>query len=517
MNYQHLLEAVRSDNTVALVWEPGLDEAQLDELEALLGHPLPGALRDFWRVMRPKEDMFGKHYGSWWALWALPIGMGSVPYGILGQAKLGEFWHDAWGKYPAGRAEAEAVVERVSAGRPPLIWLGERYYLPVLPDGQGGVVYDPPVLELDGYFHRFSVAYASLGVMYAIFWLSDPEAFLRGEGIDLCADAEVAQMPFWSEILSRPEGILRHEPYRQGVWYKTDDFRSMGYMGWSLMHLHDAALMDTEHRRGLRVHCIPQEQDRSYRYDWGEETLTLRLYASGLMEPAIIELRFRELVELPTLKRDDRHLVPEVFDTDVRVVTLPERGDYVCFSIDPTEGEDEVHGVRVPHTAEGLRVMAKHMEWRAITPELYYADVRLYEADAAGTERTAENSIAERWLAAFGAASNGTKTMKNGLIAGNILWDALAESPTLLIGDEARAAFDALEYERALVFRGGECVGEVPGGDVEAVDIREIGESGKLCAAVLESVDDVYVVAPDYAWCYVHTHEATALFVRRAL
>ncbi len=517
MDYRHLLDAVQADNTVALVWEPGLDEARLDEIEAELGHPLPGALRDFWRVMRPKEDIFGKHYASVWLTNTVPDTMCALPYGIVAQARFGAFWHHAWGAFPDSREAAERIVDRVSEGKPPLIWLGEQYYLPVIPDGQGGIVYDPPVLELDAYTHRFSVAYATLGEMYAIFWLRDPEGFLLGEGIELCTDAEVAEVPFWSDILASPEGVVQHPPYRHGVWYRITDFRSMGYMEWSLKGLHDAVLMDTAYRRGLQIRILQEESGRRCRYDRGEDTFVIRLIDTWAVQPAIIELAFEGLLEVPTLRQADGAMIRELYATDVRTVTLPERGDYICFSIDPTEGEDEVHGVRVPRTADGLRVMARRMEWRAITPEFYYAGVRLYEADAEGAERTAENSIAERWLTTFGAANDGKETLKKGLIAGNILWDALAGSPTLLIGDEARAAFDALDYERALVFRGGECVGEVPGGDVEAVDIRELGESGKLCAAALETVDDVYVVGPDYAWCYVHTHEATALFVRRAL
>ncbi len=108
-------------------------------------------------------------------------------------------------------------------------------------------------------------------------------------------------------------------------------------------------------------------------------------------------------------------------------------------------------------------------------------------------------AIIKEWLSAFG------KTVSPHIIRGhvtapcNFLWHLFTwgEAPCLE-GDDARKAFDSLRYEEAIIFYGGRsnCIDDVS--FVGKFTAKEIDENEN---------DDVYVVAKDFSWTYVRTHE----------
>jgi len=107
--------------------------------------------------------------------------------------------------------------------------------------------------------------------------------------------------------------------------------------------------------------------------------------------------------------------------------------------------------------------------------------------------------IIKEWIATFG------KDVSPHIIRGhvtaphNFLWHLFTwgKAPCLQ-GDDARKAFDSLRYEEALHFYDGfsNC-------------IEGVSYVGKLTAKEIDEDenDDVYVVAKDFSWTYVRTHE----------
>lgn len=111
-------------------------------------------------------------------------------------------------------------------------------------------------------------------------------------------------------------------------------------------------------------------------------------------------------------------------------------------------------------------------------------------------DRLAEerDAITARWLAVFGAGVE-PKIMEGRVLnAYNYYWHLFSWAGVpCLEGDEARRAFDALDYEDAYVFW----------------EFAPHAETiGKVTAAQLDQGEsDVYVVDRDFRWTYVHTHE----------
>ena len=102
-----------------------------------------------------------------------------------------------------------------------------------------------------------------------------------------------------------------------------------------------------------------------------------------------------------------------------------------------------------------------------------------------------------KWLSVFGDGVD-KKIIKEHVKAEyNYLWHIFTwgEAPCLK-GDEARKAFDALEYTEAVRFTGSN-------------KVKNISAVGKLSAVDVDNdpASDVYIVATDYSWTYVRTHE----------
>ena len=111
--------------------------------------------------------------------------------------------------------------------------------------------------------------------------------------------------------------------------------------------------------------------------------------------------------------------------------------------------------------------------------------------------------IACKWLAAFGGEVPADIMNKNGFDIANHMWHIFTWGKVPCIeGDEARLAFDELQYERAFGFFGG-----YSGSNGFYIESPRV--IVKLSAAMLDKKHcDVYVFGERFAWTYVKTHES---------
>ena len=105
-----------------------------------------------------------------------------------------------------------------------------------------------------------------------------------------------------------------------------------------------------------------------------------------------------------------------------------------------------------------------------------------------------QDAIVERWLSVFGAGADPQVIEEHVPGIYGYYWHLFswAEVPCLE-GEEARRAFDAVDYDEAYFF-----------GDW----LPHVETIGKTTAAQLDKGEsDVYVVDKNFRWTYVHTHE----------
>ena len=110
-----------------------------------------------------------------------------------------------------------------------------------------------------------------------------------------------------------------------------------------------------------------------------------------------------------------------------------------------------------------------------------------------------QKGFAKSWLAAFGSEVDKKMIRDHVTAAGNYLWHLFSWCGVpCLKGDAAKKAFDTLSYTEAIRFCGGF------GGSV-----KKPTTVGKLSAKELDDdpEGDIYIVAKDYSWTYVRTHE----------
>jgi len=102
--------------------------------------------------------------------------------------------------------------------------------------------------------------------------------------------------------------------------------------------------------------------------------------------------------------------------------------------------------------------------------------------------------VSRRWFRAFAphVPAEDVHRYTFNRSSGSCMWTALG-GRDCLSGAEAKRAFDAQKYERAIIFRAG---------------FDGMGKTCKITAAQLDqNEEDVYVVDEDFRWTYVHTHE----------
>ena len=110
-----------------------------------------------------------------------------------------------------------------------------------------------------------------------------------------------------------------------------------------------------------------------------------------------------------------------------------------------------------------------------------------------------EDELIKQWLKVFGHNVD-KKLIKDHVTShGNHLWHLFTwgEVPCLQ-GDDAKAAFDDLQYEEAIRFYDG-----------YANHIEKVCVINKVSAKSVDKdkASDVYIVAKDFSWTYVRTHE----------
>ena len=82
---------------------------------------------------------------------------------------------------------------------------------------------------------------------------------------------------------------------------------------------------------------------------------------------------------------------------------------------------------------------------------------------------------------------------------GNLLWHLFTWGDVPCIkGDEARIAFDALQYTEAIRFYDGYS------NHIEGISVIDKVSAKKVDK---DKKSDVYIVAKDFSWTYVRTHE----------
>ncbi len=113
-----------------------------------------------------------------------------------------------------------------------------------------------------------------------------------------------------------------------------------------------------------------------------------------------------------------------------------------------------------------------------------------------------DQKIINHWLYAFARDVDKSFIDSHVISVGNFLWHIFSyEKVECLREDEARKVFDSMEYDRAIRFHDGF------GGR-----ISEVCETGKILSGALDqehkrNTRDVYIVASDFSWTYVKTHE----------
>lgn len=110
-----------------------------------------------------------------------------------------------------------------------------------------------------------------------------------------------------------------------------------------------------------------------------------------------------------------------------------------------------------------------------------------------------EQKLIEKWLSVFGKGVDKALIAEHVTSHGNLLWHLFTWGKVpCLSGDAARAAFDALDYTEVIRFYDGYA------NHIEKVSVVE-----KLSAKRVDKDKgfDVYLVAKDFSWTYVRTHE----------
>lgn len=107
--------------------------------------------------------------------------------------------------------------------------------------------------------------------------------------------------------------------------------------------------------------------------------------------------------------------------------------------------------------------------------------------------------LIEKWLSVFGEGVD-KKLIEDHVISdGNHLWHLFSWGDVpCLEGDEARKAFNDLQYTEAIRFYDGHS-NHIEGDSV----------IGKISVEKIDTdkESDVYIVAKDFSWTYVRTHE----------
>ena len=110
-----------------------------------------------------------------------------------------------------------------------------------------------------------------------------------------------------------------------------------------------------------------------------------------------------------------------------------------------------------------------------------------------------ETELMNKWLSVFGAGVDKQIMEEHVTSYGNLLWHLFTwGNVSCLQGEEAREAFDELQYDTVIRFYDG-----------YASHIEKVSVIDKISAKKVDKdrASDVYIVAEDFSWTYVRTHE----------
>ena len=107
--------------------------------------------------------------------------------------------------------------------------------------------------------------------------------------------------------------------------------------------------------------------------------------------------------------------------------------------------------------------------------------------------------LIDKWISVFGKDVDKKMIADHVTSSGNLLWHLFTWGNVSCIkGDDARIAFDKLQYTEAIRFYDGYS------NHIEGISIID-----KISANYVDKdkKSDVYIVAKDFSWTYVRTHE----------
>ena len=110
-----------------------------------------------------------------------------------------------------------------------------------------------------------------------------------------------------------------------------------------------------------------------------------------------------------------------------------------------------------------------------------------------------EEELIKKWLKVFGKNVDQKLIEEHVTSYGNLLWHLFTWGEVSCLQEEdAKRAFDELEYEEAIRFYDG-----------YANHIEKVCVINKVSAKSVDKdkASDVYIVAKDFSWTYVRTHE----------
>ncbi|MBR3971554.1 MAG: DUF4275 family protein [Ruminococcus sp.] len=108
--------------------------------------------------------------------------------------------------------------------------------------------------------------------------------------------------------------------------------------------------------------------------------------------------------------------------------------------------------------------------------------------------------LISKWLEVFGKDVDENLIRTRVIAKGNYLWHIFTWGNVICLeGDDARQAFNDLQYTEAIKFCDGYSNHIKGVCEVEKTTANDVDE---------DSNSDVYIVAKDFSWTYVRTHES---------
>ncbi len=289
--------------------------------------------------------------------------------------------------------------------------------------------------------------------------------------------------------------------YRKGIQYNVDTPEALDSMLKHLNYLHDFSLIDCEYKSGTRIKSSYKDRILSHEYTAGESKLSLRYYGESLALTPIVELEFSGVIEYSI---NDGPMLKNIFSAKAEMEEHPYNSNNDRKVIRFTSDGSCTWRRNEPFCDY---VIASSLKWRMISPELYYNGAVPIEHS-----KKDEYDIIKRWISTFGTSEATVNRLLDEcerldsdlLLWSFIVWDSI-DMHNWLSGDEARKAFDELEYSDAIIFKTA-YYAKAP----ERTGLEELSVIGKVGHEEFENiigVPDHYIVDRDFKWTYIHTHE----------